>query len=105
MEDTLQRLLAAELQAEKIASLAEEEQDRIIQTALTDAKAENERFTGRLPELHRSFLAKAQERAEQNIAELRRRYDERHVQLRDQAEQREEAALEAAFAILIDPHR
>lgn len=105
MEDPLQRLLAAELRAEKIASQAEEEQDRIIQQAMADAKADNERFTARIPDLHRTFIAKAEERAEQTIAELRRRYDERHVQLRDQAEQREEEALEAAFHVLIDPER
>ncbi len=64
-------------------------------------RRENDHFTTRIPDLHRSFIAKAEERAEQNIAELRRRYDERHNQLRDQAEQREEEALEAAFQILV----
>ena len=105
MEDTLQRLLAAELRAEQLASEAEQAQERLIQTALADAKAENERFSGRLPELHRSFIARAEERADLTIAELRRRYDERHVQLRDQAEQRENQALEAAFQVMIDPSR
>ena len=103
MEDTLQRLLAAELRAEQVASQAELAQERLIQTALADAKAENERFSARLPELHRAFIARAEERAEQTIAELRRRYDERHLQLRDQAEQREDQALEAAFQVLIEP--
>jgi hypothetical protein len=105
MEDTLQRLLAAELRAEQIASLAELAQERLIQAALADAKAENERFSARLPELHRAFIARAEERSEQTIAELRRRYDERHLQLRDQAEQREDQALEAAFQVLIEPSR
>ncbi len=105
MDDTLQRLLDAELRAEKIAQQAEDEQERIIQKAIGDAKAENDRFTARIPDLHRSFIAKAEERADQKIAELRRRYDERHVQLRDQADQREDEALEAAFALLIDPER
>ena len=105
MEDTLQRLLAAELRAEQIASLAEQEQERLIQQTLADAKAESERFSARIPELQRSFIAKAEERADQNIAELHRRYDERHRQLRDQAEQREDEALEAAFQVLIDPKR
>ena len=103
MEDTLQRLLAAELRAEQVASQAELAQERLIQTALADAKAETERFSARLPELHRAFIARAEERAEQTIAELRRRYDERHLQLRDQAEQREDQALEAAFQVLIEP--
>ncbi|MFZ0791319.1 MAG: ATPase [Chromatiaceae bacterium] len=105
MDDTLQRLLAAEMRAEKIAQQAEEEQERVIQKAMADAKSENERFTTRIPDLHRSYISKAEERAEQNIAELRRRYDERHVQLRDQAEQREDEALESAFQVLIDPER
>ena len=51
------------------------------------------------------FIAKAEERADQNIAELHRRYDERHRQLRDQAEQQEDEALEAAFQVLLDPKR
>jgi hypothetical protein len=103
MDDSLQRLLAAEMRAETIAQQAEAEQERIIQKAMADAKAENERFTGRIPDMHRGFITKAEERAEQNIAELRRRYEERHVQLRDQAERREEEALESAFQVLIDP--
>ncbi len=105
MDDTLKRLLDAEMRAERLATQAEEEQDRIIQKAVDDAKADNERFSARIPDLHRAFIAKAEERADQNIAELRRRYDERHVQLRDQAEQREDEALEAAFQILIGPER
>lgn len=105
MDDTLQRLLDAEMRAEKIAQQAEAEQERIIQEAMADAKSENDRFTARIPDLHRAFIKKAEERAEQKVAELRRRYDERHVQLRDQAERREAEALEAAFQLLIDPER
>ncbi|NEX22030.1 ATPase [Thiorhodococcus mannitoliphagus] len=103
MDDTLKRLLDAEMRAEHLANQAEEDQDRIIKKAVADTKTENDRFTARIPDLHRAFIAKAEERAEQNIAELRRRYDERHVQLRDQAEQREDEALEAAFQVLIAP--
>lgn len=102
MDDTLQRLLDTELRAEKIAQHAEAERERIIQGALAEARAEDERFEKRIPELNASFVEKADGRAEQNIAELKRRYDERHVQLRELAEQREDDALEAAFAILID---
>lgn len=103
MDDTLQHLLAAEMRAEEIARQAEQEQERVIHKAMADAKAENDRFTARIPDIHRGFIAKAEDRAEQNIAELRRRYDERHVQLRNQAEQREDEALEAAFQVLMDP--
>jgi vacuolar-type H+-ATPase subunit H len=103
MDETLKRLLEAETRAEKIAQDAEREQERIIQAAMQEARSEDERFTARVPDLHRSFIHKAEERAEQTIAELKRRYDERHVQLRNMAEQREQEALDAAFALLIDP--
>jgi hypothetical protein len=103
MDDTLQRLLDAELQAEKVAQQAEAEQESVIQSALMEARADEDRFVARIPELHMSYLKKAEERAEQSIAELKRRYDERHVQLRNLAEEREEDALEAAFQVLVSP--
>ena len=103
MDDTLQRLLDAEMRAEKIARQAEAERENIIQGALMEARAEDERFDSRIPDLHRSFLDKAENRAEQTVAELKRRYDERHAQLRNMADEREEDALEAAFNLLLDP--
>ena len=103
MEKTLQRLLDAEMKAEQIHQKANEDRERILQDTLQEARTEEERFEARLPELHNSFLEKAQHRAEQTIAELKRRYDERHAQLRKYAESREEEALDAAFAVLIDP--
>ena len=101
MDDTLQRLLEAEMRAEKIAQEAEAEREEIIQSALLEARAEEDRFRARIPDLHRAFIRKAEERAEQTIAELKRRYDERHIKLRDTAEEREEEALAAAFEVLI----
>lgn len=103
MDDTLKRLLDAEMRAERLAQDAEQEQERIIQGALREARSEDERFTARVPDLHRGFIRKAEERADQTIAELKRRYDERHVQLRNLAEEREHEALEASFALLVDP--
>ena len=103
MEDILKRLLEAEMRAEKLVREAESEQERAIHAAMNDARAEEERFRARVPELHRSYIHKAAERAEQTIAELRRRYDERLTQLRDMAGQRADEALEAAFALLLDP--
>jgi hypothetical protein len=103
MDDTLQRLLDAEIRAEKTAQQAEAERERMIQSALVEARTEEERFEARIPDLHRSFVDKAEARAEQTVAELKKRYDERHAQLRSLAEEREEEALEAAFAIMIDP--
>ncbi|PLY15030.1 MAG: ATPase [Sedimenticola sp.] len=103
MDKTLQRLLEAEVRAEQIAKQADEERERIIQGAILEGRAEDERFESRIPELHNSFIEKAEIRAEQTVNELKRRYDERHTQIRNLAEEREEDALDAAFAILIDP--
>jgi len=103
MDNTLQRLLDAELRAERIAQQAEAEQEQTVEAALKEARAEEERLTARIPDLHRAFIKKAEERAEQTVAELKRRYDERHVQLRDMAEEREDEALEAAFRVMLDP--
>jgi len=103
MDDTLQRLLDAEMRAEKIARQAEAERENIIQGALLEARAEDQRFESRIPELHKSFIDKADSRAEQTVAELKRRYDERHAQLRNLADEREDDALAAAFDLLMDP--
>ncbi len=103
MDETLQRLLNAEMRAERIAQQAEAEQEEIIQNAMLEARAEEQRFVAGIPDLHRAFIKKAEERSEQTIAELKRRYDERHLQLRNLAEEREEEALEAAFGVLMSP--
>ena len=103
MDDTLKRLLEAEARAELIAKQADQERERIIQSALLEARAEETRFESRIPELYASFREKADSRADQTTSELQKRYDERHTQLRDQAEERERDALESAFNLLIDP--
>lgn len=103
MDDQLKRLLDAEKRAEDLARQAEEDQEKMIQAALREARHAEERFQARTPDIHSSFLEKAEARAEQTVKELRKRYDERHVQLREMAEQREAEALDAAFAVLADP--
>lgn len=103
MDETLKRLLEAEVRAEHIAQQAEAEQEAIIQGALQEVRVEEQRFVASIPDLHRAFIKKAEERAEQTIAEIKRRYDERHVQLRKLAEEREEDALDAAFRVLVAP--
>ena len=105
MDDSLQRLLDAEHRAQEIVQKAEAQRQAAIQQALRDAHNEEERFEVRVPELHESFVSKAQARAEQTVNELKRRYDEHHLRVRQLAEEREEEALEAAFATLIDPSR
>jgi V/A-type H+-transporting ATPase subunit G/H len=103
MEESLQRLLDAETKAQQIHGKAEEARERLIQEALQEAKRKEEHFESRLPELHKGFMEKADSRAEQTVAELKKRFNERHAQLREYAEVREQSALDAAFAVLIDP--
>ena len=103
MEDTLKRLLDAELRAEEVVAGAEAEREHLIDQALADpAEAQ---FEARLPELRASFLGKAEARAAQAVHELERRYAERSRQLREMAQQRESEALRAALELVLDPAR
>ena len=101
MEDTLRRLLAAEAAASELAEKAQADSERLVQTTLHEARQQEERFEARVPELHAAFLEKSDQRAQQTVAEMERRFQERLGQLRDAAETHEEAALEAAFRTLL----
>lgn len=103
MDEALQRLLEVERRAEEIARQADAERERAVQAALEQARTEEQNFEARVPEIHKSFLDKSEQHAEQTIAELRRRHQEKHAELREQAEEREREAVEAAFQVLIDP--
>ena len=101
MEDTLRRLLAAEEQAEALVQRALLERDRLIAQASEEARLAEQRFDGRLGELRASFTDKAEERAQETLAELRRRYGERRRSLENQVEERRPAAGDAALAVLL----
>lgn len=103
MDDALQKLLETERRAEEIARQASQESERVVQEALQEARREETQFEARVPELHASFVEKADVRAEQTVSELRKRFDERHTKLRQQAEEREGDALDAALRIIVDP--
>ncbi len=105
MEDELQRLLDAELQAEALVKEAELEREHMIRQALEDARTAEAQFEARLPELRNSFLEKAEERAVQAVAEQARRYEERRAQLTRLGRDREEEAIQAAIRVLTDPDR
>lgn len=105
MEDTLKRLLDAESRASEITRKAEQEAERIVQAARSEAMVLQERFNERLPQIRQSLMEKAHVRAEQSVAEMERRYDERVSALRGAAEKHEEEALDAAFdALLLSRH-
>ena len=105
MEDVLKTLLDAELKAESLVAEAKGRHDQLARQARDNARAAEERFEARLPEIRQSFLAKADEHAEQTIAELKRRYEERQRQLSEIAQERKNEAAEAAMALLLDPTR
>jgi len=102
MSDSLKDLLDAETEAEAIVSGGEVERDKIIQKSLDDALDMEKQFKARLPEMHQSFIDKAQQRAEQTIAEMKLRYDERNKMLRKLADKHEKEALERAIALILD---
>lgn len=102
MDDTLQRLLDAEMKAESIAREAEEARENTIRAATLEARELDEAFTAKIPILQQTWIARSEERAANSIAEIERRYDERYERLRDVAEEREEEALNAGFRLLMD---
>lgn len=105
MEDLLKRLLEAELQADAEVARADAERERSIQEALKQARRAEEQFAAGIVELRAPYLAQAEERAAQAIAELKRKYGERQQHLRRLAEERERQAVEAALVLLLDPER
>lgn len=102
MGDSLKELLEAETEAEAIVTSGEQARDAIVQKALDDAAEMENQFQQRLPELHQSFIDKADERAIQSIAEIKLRYDEHNLQLRSLASKHEKEALDLAVALVLD---
>jgi len=101
VDDTLKYLLEAENAASELLENAQQDGERLVQTAMQEARQQEERFQARVPEIHASFLEKSDQRARQTVAEMERRYNERLNQLRNDAEAHEEQALEAAFNELL----
>jgi vacuolar-type H+-ATPase subunit H len=100
MDDILHRLLEAEAQAEAQVEDAKAVQERLLAEALQQARAADERFAADLPGIRAALLDKATQRAAGATAELRRRYEDYNLRLRQQAEVREAEALDAALALL-----
>ncbi len=101
MDESLKDLLEAEQHAEDIVAQGERQRDEIIQQAVDDARAMEQQFHDRLPEMYQSFTDKAHERAAQSIAEIKVRYDERNKELRSLAEQHAEDAVEHAVKMIL----
>lgn len=98
MDDTLKRLLDAEVAAQKLVDEALHERDRIVAKAREEARGAEQRFNARIPEIQEAFRGKAEERARQSIAELQRRFEERRAAMEDAARRAQDQALEAALS-------
>lgn len=100
VDETLKRLLEAEAKAEQIIARADEERQSIIEQAKRDARVAEQQHAERMAEIHASFLAQAEQRAQQTIVELQRRHEEQVHSLRSSAQRNEQQALADAIALL-----
>lgn len=103
MEDSLKRLLEAEARAQAIIEAASMERQRLVDEALAAAREAEVRFESGRAELRAPFVREAHGRADQAVAELARKYEERQRGLRDMATRHEQEAVDAALNLLLDP--
>ncbi len=101
MEDTLKRLLSVELEAEQLVEKAQAEREQIIQQALDKAHQAEQEFQATIPKLQASYLEKAEQRAEQSIIALKKRYADKQEYLRKLAKDNQQQALDAAVKLLM----
>lgn len=99
-DEPLKRLLDAEAKAEQVIARADEERQSIIEQARLEIQAAELRHAERVKEIQASSLAQAEQRAQQTIAELKRRHNERLAALRTSAASMESRALDAAVELL-----
>jgi vacuolar-type H+-ATPase subunit H len=100
MEDILKRLLDAEMRAEAQVEEASRQREAVIAQTLEEARQAEDRFQARVEGLRAPYLSQGEDRAQQAIAELKKKHEERSRHLRALAESHEREALDAAFAVL-----
>ena len=103
MDNVLKRLLETETRAEAVIEAAEEERKRIVDAALAEVWQAEERFRQETEHRRGPVLMEAEERAEQQVADLTRKFEARQRALRSQADQNEDEAVKAALVMLLDP--
>ncbi|MFK5987021.1 MAG: ATPase [Pseudomonadota bacterium] len=101
MENILKQLLTAELKAQAIVKNARQERERILSDALQEVKRAEQRFDLRIPEIQAAYIDKAKHRAQTQISELERRYQERRTQLIQLSERHQQQAVEQVLDILL----
>ena len=99
-DETLKRLLNAEMEAERIVARADEERQAIIEQAKRDARVEEQQYADRIADLRASIRAQAEQRAQQTITAMQRRSQEQELALRSSAALHEQQALSEALALL-----
>jgi vacuolar-type H+-ATPase subunit H len=103
MEDPLKRLLEAEARAQGLIDAASADRQRILDEALAAARDAEARFEAGRADLRAPFIKEAHGRADQAVAELARKYEERQRNLRGMASRHEQEAVDAALNLLLDP--
>ena len=103
MDNSLQRLLDAELEAEAIVRKALDRREQIMAQSLEEAHMAEARFEARIPELREAFNDKDEQRIQQTIAEVSLKYQERTQKLESMANESRQDAIDAALAILLNP--
>jgi V/A-type H+/Na+-transporting ATPase subunit G/H len=104
-DESLKRLLEAEAQAELVIARADEERQQVIEKARHEVQVSELQHAERAKEIHASFLAQAEQRAQQTIAELKRRHTEYSAAIRASAQERKRKALDAGIDLIIDSAR
>lgn len=102
LDNSLQRLLDAELEAEAVVKKALDQREQIMAQSLEEARMAEARFEARIPELREAFNDKAEQRIQQTIAEVSLRYQERTRELEFMASESRQEAIDTALAILLD---
>lgn len=103
MQDALNRLLEVEARAREVIARAGEERQRMLDESLEEARQAQARFEQEKAALRAPFLAEARIRAEQAVAELGRKFDDRQKALREMTTQHEQQAVKMALAFLLRP--
>lgn len=102
MDNVLQRLLDAELKAQDIVENAKKERDLLVNEAREEVARAEQRFKVRIPEIYASFTDKAEQRANAQINELERRYQERCQLLLEISAQHQQQAADAVLDLVLN---
>jgi vacuolar-type H+-ATPase subunit H len=101
-DESFQALLDAENQAERLIEEARNYRDELLEKTLHETRDQEARFEERIPEIRESALRRTIQHAEQVISDYQNRHDERSIDIREQAEDREQEALNSAFHRFLD---